>query len=48
MFLFSDNQIKNEGFVEDINNILNSGEVPGYEDPYLDAGRCGVGSTSRT
>ena len=27
-FLFSDTQIKDEGFVEDINNILNSGEVP--------------------
>ncbi|CAM9368513.1 unnamed protein product [Chrysoparadoxa australica] len=27
-FLFSDTQIKNETFVEDINNILNSGEVP--------------------
>jgi len=28
IFLFSDTQIKDEGFVEDINNILNSGEVP--------------------
>jgi dynein heavy chain len=27
-FLFSDTQIKNEVFVEDINNMLNSGEVP--------------------
>lgn len=27
-FLFSDTQIKNETFVEDINNMLNSGEVP--------------------
>ena len=29
VFLFSDTQIVNEGFLEDINNILNSGEVPG-------------------
>ena len=28
VFLFSDTQIVNEGFVEDINNILNTGEVP--------------------
>jgi len=27
-FLFADTQIKLEGFVEDINNILNTGEVP--------------------
>ena len=26
-FLFTDNQIANEGFVEDINNVLNTGEV---------------------
>ncbi|KAM3182197.1 hypothetical protein ACTXT7_012865 [Hymenolepis weldensis] len=29
VFLFSDNQILVEEFVEDLNNILNSGEVPG-------------------
>ncbi|KAK3247052.1 hypothetical protein CYMTET_43439 [Cymbomonas tetramitiformis] len=29
VFLFTDTQIVNEGFVEDINNLLNSGEVPG-------------------
>uniref|UniRef100_A0A7S0KGM2 Dynein heavy chain n=1 Tax=Micromonas pusilla TaxID=38833 RepID=A0A7S0KGM2_MICPS len=29
VFLFTDTQIVTEGFVEDINNILNSGEVPG-------------------
>ncbi|KAK3267509.1 hypothetical protein CYMTET_23939 [Cymbomonas tetramitiformis] len=28
VFLFSDTQIKDEAFVEDINNVLNAGEVP--------------------
>lgn len=32
VFLFSDNQILVEEFVEDLNNILNSGEVPGLFD----------------
>jgi dynein heavy chain, axonemal len=29
VFLFSDTQIVSEAFVEDVNNILNSGDVPG-------------------
>uniref|UniRef100_A0A7S2LWX2 Uncharacterized protein n=1 Tax=Zooxanthella nutricula TaxID=1333877 RepID=A0A7S2LWX2_9DINO len=28
VFLFSDSQIKSEGFVEDLNNLLNAGEIP--------------------
>ena len=33
VFLFSDTQIKNETFVEDINNMLNNGEVPNIFPP---------------
>ena len=33
VFLFSDTQIKDESFLEDLNNILNSGDVPGIYDP---------------
>ncbi|WIA13579.1 hypothetical protein OEZ85_007146 [Tetradesmus obliquus] len=33
VFLFSDTQIVQEGFLEDINNMLNSGEVPGLFAP---------------
>ena len=37
MFLFSDTQIKDESFLEDINNILNSGDVPNiYANDELD------------
>jgi dynein heavy chain len=28
IFVFSDTQIVNETFVEDVNNILNNGEIP--------------------
>lgn len=28
VFLFSDNHILQENFLEDVNNLLNSGEVP--------------------
>ena len=33
VFLFSDNQIKDESFVEDINMILNTGDVPNLFPP---------------
>eukprot|EP00898_Chlorokybus_atmophyticus_P008353 jgi/Chlat1/8519/Chrsp80S07812 len=32
MFLFSDGQMKNEGFVEDVNSLLNTGTVPNLFD----------------
>jgi dynein heavy chain, axonemal len=33
VFLFTDSQIVNEGFVEDINSILNAGDVPNLFPP---------------
>ena len=44
VFLFSDSQIKEESYVEDINNLLNSGEVPNLF-PYDD--RAAVMETCR-
>lgn len=43
VFLFSDNQMKDESFLEDINNILNMGEVgvPGhFSHPFIAAVNC--------
>lgn len=39
-FLFTDVQIKEEGFLEDINNILNTGEVPNLYPPDEKADVC--------
>jgi len=33
VFLLSDTQIKDEGFVEDVNNLLNTGEIPNLFPP---------------
>lgn len=39
-FLFTDTQIKEEGFLEDVNNILNTGEVPNIFPPDEKADVC--------
>ena len=36
MFIFSDNDIINEAFVEDVNNILTVGEIPNLFSPKED------------
>jgi dynein heavy chain len=41
VFLFSDTQIVKESFVEDINNVLNNGEVPNLFAPDERAGIIG-------
>jgi dynein heavy chain len=41
VFLFSDTQIVKEAFVEDINNVLNNGEVPNLFAPDERASICG-------
>lgn len=33
VFLFNDTQVVEEGFLEDINNILSSGEIPNLYKP---------------
>jgi len=39
-FLFTDSQIKQESFLEDINNLLNTGEVPNLFPPEDKADIC--------
>jgi len=39
-FLLADSQIKEEGFLEDVNNILNTGEVPNLFPPDEKADVC--------
>ena len=44
VFLFSDTQIVHESFLEDVNNMLNSGEVPGM---FAQVGEGGGGQEGR-
>jgi dynein heavy chain len=47
-FLFSDTQLVKESFLEDINNLLNSGEIPNLFPPEDKAGICDeLGSKAR-
>lgn len=39
-FIFTDTQIKEEGFLEDVNNILNTGEIPNLFPPDEKADLC--------
>jgi len=39
-FIFTDTQIKEEGFLEDVNNILNTGEIPNLFAPDEKADLC--------
>lgn len=41
-FLLTDTQIKEEGFLEDVNNILNTGEVPNLFPPDEKADVCEI------
>lgn len=49
VFLFSDTQIKDEAFLEDINNMLNAGEVPNMfpQDEKMQVSTLGVFWSSR-
>ena len=49
LFILNDNQITDESFLEDINNLLNSGEIPGIwevEDKELIMNECRADATT--